>query len=61
MLRNGRKIGKNRIEGYCEIEEAEKILRSYLLQAVQAKEKGIYLISAQTALGKTSTYCNIVK
>ena len=55
------KISKNRIEGYCEIGEAEKILRSYLLQAVQAKEKGIYLISAQTALGKTSTYCNIVK
>ena len=55
------KISKNRIEGYCEIEEAEKILRSYLLQSVQAREKGIYLISAQTALGKTSTYCNIVK
>lgn len=59
--RISKKIIKNRIEIYSEIDESEKILENYMIHSILAEEKGIYLISAQTSLGKTSMYCKIVK
>lgn len=45
---------------YCSLKEAETQLRANLIKAIEDYRKGIYLIKAQTALGKTYQYCNIV-
>lgn len=54
------KIRKISEEKFIEIYEAERLLQKKMTEAIRADEKGIYLISAQTALGKTFSYCHIV-
>lgn len=55
------KIRKTRDETFVDIHEAEKLLGEAMEEAVMSGGKGIHLIMAQTALGKTYTYCRIVK
>ena len=47
-------------ESYVSIREAENEFKQYLDEAIDEKKKMIYLIKAQTALGKTQAYCNLV-
>lgn len=44
---------------YITLEDAQNELRQYLYEAVEAKDRGIHLIKAQTALGKTQAYCEL--
>lgn len=44
---------------YITLEDAQNELRQYLHEAVEAKDRGIHLIKAQTALGKTQAYCDL--
>lgn len=44
---------------YITLEDAQNELRQYLHEAVEAKDRGIHLIKAQTALGKTQAYCEL--
>lgn len=44
---------------YITMEEAHTQLNRYLDEAVNAEDKKIHLIKAQTALGKTQTYCEM--
>lgn len=46
-------------ETYITLEDAQNELRQYLHEAVEAKDRGIHLIKAQTALGKTQAYCEL--
>ena len=46
-------------ESYITLEDAQNELRQYLHEAVEAKDRGIHLIKAQTALGKTQAYCEL--
>ena len=46
-------------ESYVTLEDAQNELRQYLREAVEAKDRGIHLIKAQTALGKTQAYCEL--
>ncbi len=46
-------------ESYITLEDAQNELRQYLHEAVEAKDRGIHLIKAQTALGKTQAYCDL--
>ena len=45
---------------YVSIREAENEFKQYLDEAVDEKKKMICLIKAQTSLGKTQAYCNLV-
>ena len=44
---------------YITLEDAQNELRQYLHEAVEAKDRSIHLIKAQTALGKTQAYCEL--
>lgn len=55
------RIRKIRDEDFVEVYEAEKILREEMMEAVMACDEDIHLISAQTSLGKTFSYCQIIK
>lgn len=46
-------------EPYITLEEAQNELRQYLYEAVEANDRDIHLIKAQTALGKTQAYCEL--
>lgn len=48
-------------ETYISLDEAEHILPELILDALDKKDQGIHLITAQTALGKTTAYCRIVE
>lgn len=57
------KMQVQRIEGeesYTSIEEAYSKMEDAILMALESYDKGIYLINAQTALGKTAAYCGII-
>ncbi|MCC8051420.1 MAG: hypothetical protein LIP10_12340 [Clostridiales bacterium] len=47
-------------ESYYPMEDARKNLRRNLEEAILSNRKGIHLIKAQTALGKTHTYINLI-
>lgn len=49
------------IEDFYEIKNCEDDLRKFLENAVNAKDLDIHVINAQTALGKTEQYAEIVK
>ena len=48
-------------EDFYEIEKCEADLREFLENAIDAKDSNIHVIKAQTALGKTEQYAEIVK
>ena len=48
-------------EDFYEIEKCETDLREFLEKAVDAKDSDIHVIKAQTALGKTEQYAELVK
>lgn len=48
-------------EDFYEIEKCEADLREFLENAIDAKDSAIHFIKAQTALGKTEQYAEIVK
>lgn len=48
-------------EDFYEIEKCETDLREFLENAVDAKDSDIHVIKAQTALGKTEQYAELVK
>lgn len=48
-------------EEYISIDDAQELLQLYLKNAIERPGKGIRLISAQTALGKTKVYCDMAK
>ncbi|MDO4298269.1 MAG: hypothetical protein Q4C59_07320, partial [Lachnospiraceae bacterium] len=48
-------------EKFVSLEEATEILNQNLTEALFQTEKKIYLIQAQTALGKTTAYCRIAR
>lgn len=48
-------------EPYISLEEAQNELRQCLCEAVEAKDRDIHLIKAQTALGKTYAYCELAR
>ena len=43
------------------VEESESLLRDFLERAVVSNDQDIHLIKAQTAIGKTTAYCNLVR
>lgn len=47
-------------ESYSSIKVAGNELKQYLDKAIEEKKKKVCLIKAQTALGKTQAYCNLV-
>ena len=55
------KIQKKYEEEFVELSEAERFLAQYMLDSLNSSGDGIYLISAQTAIGKTFTYYQILK
>lgn len=60
-LRDYQKIRKCGEEPqYYPIKEAFRMVKYNILDAVSQMRKGIYLIPAQTAIGKTTAYCDIV-
>ncbi|WP_313256633.1 hypothetical protein [Lacrimispora sp.] len=48
------------LDNYNTIEEVYNYVNRCLYAAINSKEKGMYLIPAQTAIGKTRAYCDIV-
>lgn len=48
-------------ETYISLDEAEHLLPELISDALDKKDQGIHLITAQTALGKTTAYCRIVE
>ena len=46
---------------YCSVEEAEKEVKEALYKAVNTPFDGINIIKAQTAIGKTYCYVNLIK
>lgn len=46
---------------FGDVKDSENELKQYLYQAVFSNDKKIHLIKAQTAIGKTSTYCKLIK
>ena len=60
--RASRKIKKLQAsENFISIEQSEKELASCLKNAIEAMDRDIYVIKAQTALGKTEQYCLLIK
>ncbi len=48
-------------EPYIDIDEAVGLLDAALKDALTQNDNGLYLIQAQTAIGKTTAYCNIAR
>ena len=48
-------------EPYIDIDEAVRTLDAALKDALAQNDNGLYLIQAQTAIGKTTAYCNIAR
>ena len=46
---------------YSTLEESEKRFKHNFIQAVDANDKDIHVVQAQTALGKTEVYCDYIK
>lgn len=46
---------------YGDVKDSEKILGEYLYRAVASRDKDIHLVKAQTAIGKTTAYCNLIR
>ena len=55
----GQVISLKTEETYVSIREAENEFKQYLDEAIDEKKNMLYLIKAQTALGKTQAYCNL--
>ena len=47
-------------EEYASINKAENLLKENLNHAFLSKEEGIHLIKAQTGLGKTKSYIELI-
>ena len=57
-----RKIQKlSEQDEFYPLEECRMELRELLVEAIDSKENGIYVLKAQTAIGKTEQYCELVK
>lgn len=56
-----RKIHKTGEEKYYSLEEAQECLRENLKTAFESYGVGIHLIKAQTALGKTTAYIDLIR
>lgn len=48
-------------EEYNSVEEVFHYISAFLEDAINQKIKGLYLIPAQTAVGKTEAYCNMIR
>lgn len=48
-------------ESYMDMDEATSMLDAALKDALTQNVNGLYLIQAQTAIGKTTAYCNIAR
>ena len=46
---------------YGTVEKSEKLLSEFLYRAITSNDQNIHLIKAQTAIGKTTAYCNLVR
>lgn len=56
-----KKIYKNaEVLSYISLENAEKRLREALKESIKSQDNDIHIIKAQTGLGKTSIYCEMV-
>lgn len=60
-LKTGISIIRTEEETYYPIEEVYQNIRNNLNEAIKEKRQGIYLIPAQTAIGKTEAYCNKIR
>lgn len=49
------------LDTYLPLANCNEQLKTCLREAVDAKDDNIYVIKAQTALGKTEAYCNIIQ
>ena len=56
-----RGITIKRKEQFISLKEGTQLLNQYVEEAVTSNCKDIFLIKAQTAIGKTYTYCNMVE
>lgn len=57
-----RKIQKlSEQDEFYPLEECRMELRELLVETIDSKENGIYVLKAQTAIGKTEQYCELVK
>ena len=56
-----RKIQYMGKEEYVSLKEAEELLRGNLVEILNNPQKAIYLLKAQTAIGKTTAYCEIAE
>ena len=54
------KIQKIESYEYEDVKNSEQLLKQYLKTAISYDDGNIHLIKAQTAIGKTSTYCDII-
>ena len=58
----GSKIRKlSNLDTYLPLANCQEQLKTCLREAVDAENDNIYVIKAQTALGKTEAYCNIIQ
>lgn len=58
----GSKIRKlSNLDTYLPLDSCQEQLKTCLREAVDAEDDNIYVIKAQTALGKTEAYCNIIQ
>ena len=58
----GSKIRKlSNLDTYLPLANCQEQLKTCLREAVDAEDDNIYVIKAQTALGKTEAYCNIIQ
>ena len=58
----GSKIRKlSNLDTYLPLANCQEQLKTCLREAVDARDDNIYVIKAQTALGKTEAYCNIIQ
>lgn len=48
-------------EQFITLEEGTELLNQYIKEAVSSNNKDLFLIKAQTAIGKTYTYCKMVE
>lgn len=58
LSKNVRRTGR---KTYVSLEEAYGKLQEFFTEALQESEEGIYLIKAQTAIGKTAMYCDAAR
>lgn len=52
------RVEKNKI--FCTVDEAYRRVYQNIVDSIKSPEKGLYLITAQTSVGKTAAYCDIV-